>query len=153
MSTDTILQRLDKVRETGPNKWVACCPAHDDRSPSLAITKCSDGRVLIHCFAGCESLDVLDAIGLRFTDIMPERLPEHRYKPQKPAFDARQVLAAVGHEISVASIIACRIAGVAGIAGDEERLLIAAARLNSAADMSSSIGTPPELRRIRGAEP
>jgi hypothetical protein len=96
--------------------------------------------------------DILGAVGLTFCDIMPERLPDHRYKPQKPAFDARQVLVAVGHEISVASIIAGRIAGVAGIAGDEDRLLIAVSRLNIAADMSDSIGVPPELRRIRRAE-
>ena len=153
MTVDAILQRCDKVRETGPGKWVACCPSHEDRSPSLAIKECSDGRTLIHCFAGCEVEDVLGAVGLTYSDIMPERLPEHRYKPMKPAFDARQVLAAVGHEVSVVAIIAGRVAGIAEIAGDEDRLLIAVSRLNCAADMSGSIGTPPELRRIRRAEP
>jgi putative DNA primase/helicase len=33
--------------------WMACCPAHDDRDPSLSIADGADGRVLMTCFAGC----------------------------------------------------------------------------------------------------
>jgi hypothetical protein len=33
--------------------WVACCPAHDDRHPSLSIVDGTDGRLLLRCFAGC----------------------------------------------------------------------------------------------------
>jgi hypothetical protein len=104
MSAEKLLPRLDHVRETGHGKYVACCPAHEDRSPSLAIKDCSDGRVLVHCFAGCETEDVLSAIGLTFADLMPESIgSEHSYKPQR--FDARQVLAALDHEALVVAIV------------------------------------------------
>ena len=65
---DAILNRLDKVRRTGNNKWQALCPSHDDRSPSLSI-RLTDDRVLLHCFAGCPAEDVLDALGLTFGDL------------------------------------------------------------------------------------
>ncbi len=106
MSIDTIISRLDGVKETGHGKYVARCPAHDDKSPSLAIKECSDGRILIHDFAGCETEDVLAATGLEFHDIMPERIgTEHSYKRMHKPFDARQVLATLDHESLVVAII------------------------------------------------
>jgi DNA primase len=49
MTVENVLQRLDKVRKTGAFKWQACCPAHDNSGPSLAIREMDDGRVLLHC--------------------------------------------------------------------------------------------------------
>ncbi len=69
---DTITSRLDGCRETGSGKYVAKCPAHLDKSPSLSITETTEGKVLIHCFAGCDSLDVLEAVGLSFNDLCPD---------------------------------------------------------------------------------
>ena len=69
MSIELLLSRLDKVRQTGPDKWVARCPAHDDNSPSLSI-KDTGTRTLIHCFAGCEAEDILTAVGLGWRDII-----------------------------------------------------------------------------------
>jgi hypothetical protein len=48
----TILGRLHGVRRCAGG-WIACCPAHDDQSPSLSIGIGESGRVLLHCFAGC----------------------------------------------------------------------------------------------------
>jgi DNA primase len=70
---DKVLSRLDMVKRIGDGRYKALCPAHDDRTPSLAI-KDADGRILLHCFCGCETIDVLGAIGLDFTDIMPEEV-------------------------------------------------------------------------------
>lgn len=70
---EIILQRLDKVKRYGKG-WVACCPAHEDRDPSLSIKEAEDGKVLLHCFAGCETKDVLAAIGLDLRDLFPEGL-------------------------------------------------------------------------------
>lgn len=39
--------------------WVARCPAHNDGTPSLSINDGSDGRLLVHCHAGCDGSDVL----------------------------------------------------------------------------------------------
>lgn len=57
--------------------WVARCPAHADRNPSLSIGEGGDGRVLLKCWAGCSVPAVLDAAGLRWRDIMPhgDRVP------------------------------------------------------------------------------
>jgi hypothetical protein len=44
--------------------WMARCPAHDDRSPSLSIRE-RDGRLLVHCHAGCLQADVIAALRAR----------------------------------------------------------------------------------------
>jgi putative DNA primase/helicase len=49
-----------QARKTG-GYWMARCPAHNDRNPSLAISE-QGGRVLVHCHAGCDQRDVIDAI-------------------------------------------------------------------------------------------
>lgn len=68
---ERLLLRLDKYRQTGKDKWMACCPAHEDKTPSLSIREEADGKLLIHCFAGCAPDDVLEAVGLRRRDLFP----------------------------------------------------------------------------------
>ncbi len=70
---ENLLSRLDKVRRSG-GEWQALCPAHDDHSPSLGIKETNDGTVMIKCRAGCETRDVLAAVGLDFSDLYPEHL-------------------------------------------------------------------------------
>jgi len=77
MSAKQILERLSKYRAVGDNVWMACCPSHNDGSPSLKITELADERVLIKCHAGCGALDVLTAIGLNWGALMP---PGDQYK-------------------------------------------------------------------------
>jgi hypothetical protein len=76
-----LLGRLERVKQTGPGRWLACCPAHEDRSPSLSIRETDDGRVLLHDFGGCEVGDVLAAPGLALADLFSRQLPEHSYAP------------------------------------------------------------------------
>jgi hypothetical protein len=38
---------------------MCCCPAHDDRTPSLSVGL-THGAILFHCFAGCSSEEVLE---------------------------------------------------------------------------------------------
>jgi hypothetical protein len=57
---------------------MAKCPAHDDGSSSLSIKHLDNGKVLIHCFAGCTGEEVLSAAGLSWSDIYPE----DGYKPE-----------------------------------------------------------------------
>lgn len=70
---ERLLGRLEKVRPNGRDRWMACCPAHQDGSPSLSISEAEDGRALIHCFAGCEAGDVVAAVGLALRDLFPDR--------------------------------------------------------------------------------
>jgi hypothetical protein len=41
---------------------LCCCPAHADRDPSLSVSEGRDGRLLLHCFAGCDFRDVLASL-------------------------------------------------------------------------------------------
>lgn len=65
-----VLERLDAVHSTSSG-YMARCPAHNDRIPSLSIGISRRGRgVLLHCFAGCGTEDVLAALGLTYGDLL-----------------------------------------------------------------------------------
>ncbi len=78
---DRLLSRLDSVRRAG-SAYTAKCPAHSDRNASLSVSEADGGKVLLHCFAGCEPADVLAAVGFTLADLFPTRLrpstPEER---------------------------------------------------------------------------
>ena len=73
--TAEALARLTRARSIGKGKWVARCPAHRDRNPSLSIGIGKDGRVLVHCFAGCRHTAVLEALGLCERDLFDGPAP------------------------------------------------------------------------------
>jgi hypothetical protein len=85
MTGEQIVSLLSAVRSHGDNRWIACCPAHDDKSPSLTI-KQTNHRVLIRCFAGCEIADICTAIRIQLKDLFldskratnPAALRRHR---------------------------------------------------------------------------
>ncbi len=56
-----IANHLPKATDNG-SEWMACCPAHDDHKPSLSIADTEDGRVLVHCHAGCGQREVIAAL-------------------------------------------------------------------------------------------
>lgn len=62
------LSRLKGVKRQGEG-YMACCPAHDDRNPSLSISCSEDSKILINCFAGCEDKDILTILGLKMSDL------------------------------------------------------------------------------------
>lgn len=85
-----MLDRLNKVKETGEDKWQACCPAHDDKNPSLSIARGDDGRVLLTCHAGCRAEDIVGAVGLTMADLFkPE--PGRQAKPRKRSQQPEQM--------------------------------------------------------------
>lgn len=43
------------------NGGLCRCPVHDDRSPSLSV-RVGRTRLLLHCFAGCEATQILEAL-------------------------------------------------------------------------------------------
>jgi hypothetical protein len=67
-----LIDRLDKVRETGRDRYIAKCPAHDDGDPSLSIRQLPDSRILLKCFAGCGAVDILNSLGLNWQSLMPD---------------------------------------------------------------------------------
>ena len=64
--------------------FVARCPVHQDHTASLSIVE-RDGRVLVHCHAGCSQSDVIDA--LRSRNVWPQR----EYLPRTPAERAQRI--------------------------------------------------------------
>ena len=69
---DQVLAKLPSARRSGKG-WQACCPAHNDRRPSLSIGEHPDGRAWVKCHAGCPRDKVLAALGLTGDDLRPER--------------------------------------------------------------------------------
>jgi hypothetical protein len=71
VTVEEFLSRLDRVKKAGTG-WVARCPAHEDRTPSLGVSEGDDGRVLVVCHAGCTVDAILVALGLGIRDLFPE---------------------------------------------------------------------------------
>ena len=79
-----VLDRLD-VASRNDEKAMSFCPAHDDRSnPSLSL-KAENGRLLLHCFAGCRPEDIVSEIGLQIKDLFLEGGGGSLIPPNTPA--------------------------------------------------------------------
>jgi DNA primase len=128
-----LLERLDRVKQTAPGKWVARCPAHEDGSPSLSIRE-SDGKLLVYCFASCSVANVMQAVGLSLSDLFESPLG-HYFKPSKSRIPARDLLEIMSEETSIVAIIAADLLEKRAISdADWQRLAQAAARIGRARD-------------------
>ena len=70
MTFNDFISRFEKQTKTAKGVLVRC-PAHEDGKASLQIGQASDGKILLHCFAGCETIDVLCALHLTMKDLFP----------------------------------------------------------------------------------
>ena len=134
---ENLISRLDKVK--GRNgSWTARCPAHDDKGPSLAVREGEDGRVLLHCFAGCETANVLGAIGMDMTDLFPPDNKRREYpvegkKSLKPAFYASDLMRIISFEALVVAICAYDMSqGKKLSETDRERMKLSQQRIEEA---------------------
>lgn len=133
MAIDQLLSRLDGVKRTGKDRWLARCPAHDDKRASLSISELSDGRVLCHCFALCDVQSVLAAVGLEFDALFPEKLESTNFKKERRPFPASDVLRAIAFEALVVSMAALDMAHGRTISEEgRNRLLLAHQRISGA---------------------
>lgn len=140
MTASTLLDRLHGVRANGPGRWVARCPAHEDRSPSLSIRETSDGTILIHDFAGCSPTDILSAVGLELKDLFPEPLEHHKapVRDRRHQHAAREALKAISLETAVVLIAAEYAAKGRPLSdADRERLAVAAGRIRAAREVAA----------------
>jgi len=71
LNVDQVVAHFPGAKKTS-NGWQAKCPAHDDKVASLSIHLEEDGKVLLHCHAGCEPEVVLRAVGLKMSDLFPD---------------------------------------------------------------------------------
>jgi hypothetical protein len=133
---ERLLSRLDGVKRTGVDRWLARCPAHGDKHPSLSVREIDGDRVLVKCWSGCTVEDVLGAVGLTFESLYPER-PKHCSRPQRRPFPAADVLRALAHEALIAAVAASsQGAGAELTEQDRRRLVLASARIATAVQES-----------------
>lgn len=136
MTAEALLERLDRVRQRGADQWSARCPAHDDKGPSLSVKELSDGRVLLHCFAGCDVDEIVAAIGLEIAELFPPRpaagqgsAPARR----RGLLTASQALELIDHETQLIWVSGENIAtGIALNPDDLDRVRQAAGRIRFA---------------------
>ena len=134
MTIETLLSRLDRVKETGPGRWLARCPSHNDKKPSLSIRETEDGVVLIKCWSGCGYEDVVASVGLEAQHLFAKP-PENR-PPLKPheKWIPRDVIKALADEVFVVVLAASDILRSETFTElDHARLLLATMRIEAAA--------------------
>lgn len=108
---NALLDRLEKVRQTGPGRWIASCPGpnheHGDRHPSLHLCLKPDGVKLIICRSGgCDASDIMAALGLSLSDLFPDKL-DHHIKPTRSRVPLRDLVPLLDHESLIVYITAC----------------------------------------------
>lgn len=109
MSINNFLAKLNKVRPRGGGRWMASCPCHDDRTPSLSIRD-HGGTILVHCFSQqCSPADICEAIGFDIKDLftLSENFDASKHQKQRRLYhDAPQALEALAFESLVLQVIA-----------------------------------------------
>lgn len=134
MSVEKFLSALDKVKQKGRGQWIACCPAHHDKNPSMTIAETDDGRVLVHCFAGCSVEEILNAVGIGFDDLFPPKPETHKpARPMAKPFLPSSVLEVLRFEALIVVTAAKQLANGESLDDrDYQRLLVAAERMQGA---------------------
>jgi len=139
---DTLLQRLQSVRQHG-EAWRADCPCgHGHAKGSLRIAIGDDGRVLLHCFAGCEAADVANGVGLHLADLFPKPVTrmsmEERRRARNRAREAdwAAALGVLGSEATVCEVALTSLErGEQFSAEDIARTRLAIARIHAAREV------------------
>jgi hypothetical protein len=132
MSAAAFISLLEKVKPTGKGRWQARCPSHADKGPSLSIRELDDGRVLVHCFAGCSVHEVVQAVGLELSDLFPPRETGNAKAERRP-FAAADALRATAFEALVVCAASAALATGEPLSSvDRERLLQAGERIQAA---------------------
>jgi hypothetical protein len=136
-----VLDRLSRVKQTGPARWIASCPTgahpHGDRSRGLSIRE-ADDRVLIYCHAGCGAVDIVEALGLTLGDLYDRPLSSEGFQPTYTAIPARDLLEILDHELVVAFLILSDVIQRRRVnEAQVQRLAQATARVGKARDMAN----------------
>jgi hypothetical protein len=119
MNAEEFVSLLDGVRPTSRG-WGACCPAHDDSSPSLGIATGEDGRVLVHCFVSCSTQEICEALGLQVRDLFPSNrrgsgIREKQRRREHERIRKRQQRCLEGFQIDLLREAECVIEAACGI--------------------------------------
>ena len=82
MYIEKIIEALESVKCIGENQYMAKCPCHDDKKASLSITQ-KNNKILLHCFAGCNSENIVNSIGLTMKDLFIKETEKKMEKLEK----------------------------------------------------------------------
>ncbi len=96
---DKLLSCLDKVRQGKTNRWLALCPAHPDKNPSLQITETEDGTLLVKCWAGCTTAAVTRAASLEMRDLFPGNKNSNYQLPNRTAVAHERLILRLGQAL------------------------------------------------------
>lgn len=127
---DNLLAHLDKVRRTGKDRYIACCPAHGDKNPSLMVSERDDGSVGIYCHAGCSIYEITSAIGFEVSDLFPPR--ESSGKPARAAFSAADSMRCLTFEGMVIAASGRSMLAAGWTEDQQQRLIDAVSRVSAA---------------------
>jgi hypothetical protein len=134
MIAEKLISRLSGVQGRSP-RWRAICPAHEtkNRSRTLAVKEAEDGRVLLHCFAGCDVHQIVEAVGLELHDLFPPKTDDDK-RGRRVRFDANDALYLIDREVQAAALLIAACSGAAGLVPESvaNRLAEAAGRISSA---------------------
>jgi hypothetical protein len=152
VSFELLTSRLHNVRTIRPNQIVAGCPLCKSRKGRpIAAAMLDDGKILINPLCGCETGEVLSALGLRMADLFPKHLGHH-LPPARRRFDAETILAALAHELTVADLIACDVDRTGEYTAEQrERMHLCAVRISNGLQMSYTDRVSEDIRKIRQA--
>ena len=131
---EQILSRFEKVYASNSDhsQYQCLCPNHNDKTASLGI-KFDGDKVVINCFGGCETGDVIKAAGLEWGDIMPDSI-DNDYKPNK-RFNPFAVLKAISNDVLFLLLCASSLKKkIPLVDSDYEKLLGMASRLRGIYD-------------------
>ena len=107
MYIEDLLNKFDGVRESGSGQYSCRCPAHEDSSNSLGIKQGEGDRILLNCFAGCDTKHILDAIGLTWKDILPDNKITTQIKTS--GFNPYSVLKMIRDEVLIIGLASADI--------------------------------------------
>ena len=131
MYIEDLLNRFDGVRETGGGQYSCRCPAHEDKSNSLGIKQGDGERIMMNCFAGCQTEDVLGAVGLTFKDILPSN--DYNKQVKEKGFNPYSVLKMIRDEVLIIGLASVDIKKGKALSNKEhDRLLKAIGNVRDA---------------------
>ncbi len=82
MKFQEICSLLENVKKNG-NGYTARCPAHQDKENSLSISPKTD-KLLLNCFAGCDTSNIVSALGLTMQDLFFEAYQDKPTSEKRP---------------------------------------------------------------------
>lgn len=84
MTYESFIELFEKRKAAGRGVSVRC-PSHEDGTASLSVGRSRDGGVILKCFAGCRTEDIVARMGLTMKDLFAETKPTPGYKWHPPA--------------------------------------------------------------------